>query len=97
MKLSILSLARNDLKEIRMYLSEYGEIPPKKFRTAFEKFCTNVVDMPNMYSQYEHNSSYRKAVTIYDYLILYKVDEINDKIMVYRVLHEKRNIEPLLD
>ena len=97
MKLSILSLAKNDLKEIRLYLSEYGESPPKKFRDGFEKFCAQVVDMPFMFSQYEYNPNYRKAVIIFDYLIFYKVDESKGKIMIYRVLHGKRNTKPLLD
>ncbi|MCL2289204.1 MAG: type II toxin-antitoxin system RelE/ParE family toxin [Bacteroidetes bacterium] len=97
MKVSILSIAKNDLKEIRLFLSEYGEIPPKKFRDSFEKFCAQVVAMPYMFSQYEYNPSYRKAVIIFDYLVFYRVDESKGKIMIYRVLHGKRNIVPLLD
>ena len=97
MKISVLSLAKNDLKEIRLLLSECGESPPKKFRESFEKFCAQVVDMPHMFSKYEQNSNYRKAVIIFGYLVLYKVDESKGKIMIYRVLHSKRNIVPLLD
>jgi len=96
MKLSILSLAKNDLKDIRSYLSEYGETPPKKFRKSFEKFCSQVVDMPYMFNPYEHDPNYRKAVIIFDYLIFYKVDESKGKVMVYRILHSKRNVKPLL-
>jgi len=97
MKVSVLSLAKNDLKEIRLFLSEYGESPPKKLRESFEKFCAQVVEMPHMFSQYEYNPSYRRAVIVFDYLIFYRVDESKGKIMVYRVLHGKRNIAPLLD
>jgi len=97
MKLSVLSLARDDLKEIRMYLSDYGERPPQKFRDSFKKFCIQVVDMPYMFSLCEHNKEYRKAVIIFDYVIFYKVDEDKRKILVYRVLHGKRNMRPLLD
>ena len=96
-ELSILSIARNDLKEIRLYLSEYGESPPKKFRDSFQKFCTQIINMPNMYSQYEYKQDYRKSVIVYDYLVFYKVDESKGKVMVYRVLHGKRNTKPLLD
>ena len=95
MKLSILSLARDDLKEIRLYLSEYGESPPKKFRDSFEKFCSHIINTPNMFSQYEYNPDCQKAVIIFDYLVFYRVDE--GKVMVYRVLHCKRNAKPLLD
>jgi plasmid stabilization system protein ParE len=97
MKVSVLSLAKNDLKEIRLFLSEYGENPPEKFRESFEKFCAQVVDMPYMFSQYEYITSYRKAVIAFDYLVFYRIDESKGKIMVYRVLHGKRNIAPLLD
>jgi len=97
MRLSVLSLAKSDLREIHLHLSEYGEAPTKKFREGFEKFCAQVVDMPYMFGQCENSPSYRRAVIIYDYLVFYKVDESKGKVMVYRVLHGKRNIEPLLD
>jgi hypothetical protein len=35
MKITVLKLAKNDLKEIYMYLSDFGDIPPKKFRDSF--------------------------------------------------------------
>lgn len=94
MKLSILSLARSDLKEIHMYLSEYGENPPKKFREHFEKFCSQVLEMPLMFGQYKYNIQYRRAVIIFDYQIFYRIDE--DKVMIYRVLHSRRNTLSLL-
>ena len=97
MRLSVLSLVKSDLREIHLRLSEYGEAPTKKFRESFEKFCAQVVDMPYIFSQCEYSSSYRRAVIIYDYLVFYKVDESKGKVMVYRVLHGKRNIEPLPD
>ena len=97
MRLSILSLARNDLKTVQLYLSEYGERPPEKFRADFEKFCTQVVDAPFAFSPYEHDPSYRRAVIIYDYLVFYKVDEEKERVKIYRVLHGKRNVQPLLD
>lgn len=97
MRLSVLRLAKSDLKEIHLRLSEYGETPTKKFRESFEKFCAQIVNMPYMFEQYEYNPSYRRAVIVYDYLVFYKVDESKGVIKVYRVLHGKRNIEPLLD
>jgi len=97
MRLSVLSLAKSDLSEIHLRLSEYGEAPTKKFRESFEKFCSQVVDMPYMFGQCEYIPSYRRAVIIYDYLVFYKVDESKSMINVYRVLHGKHNIEPLLD
>ena len=37
MRVATLSIAKSDLKEIHLRLSEYGEVPPKKFRESFEK------------------------------------------------------------
>ena len=93
MKIVILALARDDLKEIHKYLSEFGESPAKKLRESFENFCVSVADMPYMFGQYEHNQGYRKAVIVFDYLVFYKVDDKSDKIKIYRVLHGKRNTD----
>ena len=97
MKLSILSLARDDLKAIRQYLAEYGESPPKKFREGFQDFCAQITDMPFSFNPYEHDPSYLKGVVIYDYLVFYKVDVEKGRVMIYRVLHSKRNVRALLD
>ena len=97
MILTILSLAKSDLKEIHLRLSEYGEVPTNKFRESFEKFCAQVLDMPYMFGQCEYSPRYRRAVIVYDYLVFYKVDESKGVVKVYRVLHGKRNIVPLLD
>ncbi|WP_313164724.1 type II toxin-antitoxin system RelE/ParE family toxin [Sedimentibacter sp.] len=93
MKISILRLAKDDLKEIHIHLSGFGEKPSEKFRESFKKFCTNVKDNPNMYGQYKYNPVYRKAVILYDYLIFYQADEDNNTVKIYRVLHGKRNTE----
>ena len=97
MRCKILSLAIDDIKEIHEYLSDFGETPQRKFRMSFEAFCDQIVKMPYMYSQYEHNNAYRRAVIVYDYLIFYQVNECNEEIKIYRVLHGKREIKPLLD
>jgi plasmid stabilization system protein ParE len=97
MKIILLNLARNDLQEIIEYLSGFGENPPKKFRANFEKFCSQVMDMPYMFIQYEHNHFYRKAVIAFDYLVFYQIDEKKGIVKIYRVLHNKRNFEPLLE
>jgi plasmid stabilization system protein ParE len=49
-----------------------------------------------MFKQYKYNRDYRTAVIAFDYLVFYQVDEKNNKIKVYRVLHGKRNLEELI-
>jgi len=95
----ILRLARDDLKEIHNRLVEFGNIPPKKFRDSFTAFCANITGMPFMYPEYELNSKYRKAVIIYDYIVFQQIEKTNNKNIakIYRVLHGKQDILPLLD
>ena len=99
MKPVVLSLAKNDLKEIHDRLIEFGNIPPAKFRDSFVKFCNNVACMPLMYPQYDHIPNYRKAVIEYDYIVFYKVENVGSmtRARVYRVLHGKRDIASFLD
>jgi len=99
MKPIILKLARDDLKEIHYRLIEYGNIPPKKFKDSFKSFCDNVTTMPDMYPKYDQNPKFRKAIIEYDYLVFYQIEEVEDKerARIFRVLHGKRDILPLLD
>jgi len=99
MKPIVLRLARDDLKEIRDRLAEFGNNTPRKFRDSFTVFCTNVTSMPYMYPQYDLNPKYRKAVIEYDYLVFYQVEKKGSKnrAKIYRVLHGKRDILPLLN
>ena len=96
MKVSILRLAKSDLREMHEYLSEHGDDPPIKFRASFEKFIEQVSAMPNMYSKYEYAPAYRVAVIAFDYLVFYQADESAGEVKIYRVLHGRRNIAPLL-
>ena len=96
MKPIILKLARDDLKDIHTRLSEYGMNPPVKFRESFERFCNQVEKMPYLYSQYEQNTIFRRAVLAYDYLVFYQV-ESTGRVKIYRVLYGKRDILPIMD
>jgi len=98
MKPVILRLAKEDIKEIHERLAEFGNTPLKKFRDGFTTFCTNVTNMPLMYPKYELNPKYHKAVIEYDYLIFYQIESVGNKgrVKIYRVLHGKRDISPLL-
>ncbi|MCL2252875.1 MAG: type II toxin-antitoxin system RelE/ParE family toxin [Lachnospiraceae bacterium] len=96
MKLVILKLARNDLKEIHEYLSEFGESPNRKFRASFEEFCIQIVNTPYMFNKYEHNPNFRKAAIIFEYLVFYQVDDKTKKVKIYRVLHGKQDIRSML-
>jgi plasmid stabilization system protein ParE len=98
MKPIVLRLARDDLKEIHDRLAEFGNNPPRKFRDSFTAFIANVASMPYMYPTYDLNPKYRKAVIEFDYIVFYLVEKTGskDRVKIYRVLHGKRDILPLL-
>jgi len=93
-KVRILTLARADLKEIRLYLSEFGDAPKRKFRNSFDKFAGNVSSNPLIYPVYEDNPDYRVAVIEYGYLVFYSVNE--SIVGVARVLSDRRNVQDII-
>jgi plasmid stabilization system protein ParE len=94
MQVKILGSAKSDFKDIRALLINYGTTPANNFRNAYKKFITHVKKMPEMHPVYEFNPDYRVAVLIYDYVAFYKVTE--NTIVVYRVLHSRRNSAAIL-
>ncbi|MCL2353786.1 MAG: type II toxin-antitoxin system RelE/ParE family toxin [Defluviitaleaceae bacterium] len=97
MKISISSAAKAELRDIKRYLSKFGDSPPEKFMDNFEKFCSKVVDMPYMFSEYSYDPSYRKAPLVFDYVIFYKVYSEKNTIHIYRILHSRRDLSSILD
>jgi len=96
-KSKILNIARNDLKEIRDYLSEFGSTPKSKLKESFYQYMKNISDNPYIYPEYEENKKYRKAVIQYEYLVFFTVDENNKTVKTERVLSSKRNVKNILD
>jgi len=96
-KSKILNIARNDLKEIRTYLSDFGSSPKRKLRESFYEYVKNVSKNPYIYPEYEENKTYRKAVIQYDYLVFYTVDEESKTVKIQRVLSSRQNVKNILD
>ena len=95
-EVKLLSLAENDIDEICEYLSQYYPGTPGKFLDALEKEFNRVSLNPNMFSKFEYNKEYRKLATG-DFLVFYKIDEENNLVRIYRVLHGKRSISTILE
>jgi len=95
MRVTLKGRANNDIREIRKYLSEFGQNQPKKFLAAFKTFRRQVAAMPYMFNLFEYNPRYRVATIIYDYLVFYRVED--GVIKVIRVLHSSRNTIHILD
>ncbi|MCL2198066.1 MAG: type II toxin-antitoxin system RelE/ParE family toxin [Defluviitaleaceae bacterium] len=96
MRVVVLESAYSDIKIIREILKEYGKMPTVNFRKTLSQFRKHVSKMPLMYPEYEYNSAFRAAVLVYDYVAFYKVDENNDTVNVFRILHCNRNISEIL-
>ena len=92
----LLDLAEKDLDEICQYLSQFYPGTPGKFLDALEKDFDYLAYNPKMYPKYEHNNEYRRMVTD-KFLIFYKTDDENNRVNIYRILHEKRNISTIID
>ena len=95
-EVKLLNLAERDLDEICRYLSQFYPGTPGRFLDNLEKDFNNLCLNPKMFPKYEYNREYRKLVTG-DFLVFYKVDEENNIIRIYRILHGKRSINTILD
>ena len=92
----LLSLAENDLEDICQYLSQFYPGTSSRFLDALEKIFENISFNPKIYSRYEHNNEYRKFI-INDFLGFYKIQENDNLVQVYRILHGKQSITTILE
>ena len=92
----MLELAESDLDEICQYLSQFYPGTPGRFLDTLEKDFENISFNPNMFPKYEFSEEYRKMVTG-DFLVFYKIDEANNQVYIYRILHGKRSVETILN
>ena len=84
--------ARQDVSDIKDYLSQFYPGTPVKFLTELKQRVEALRDNPFMYPEYEDNPAYRRMV-VSDYLVFYKIFEATEIIEIHRVLHGKRNIK----
>jgi len=95
-EVKLLSLAENDLDEICQYLSQFYPGTPGRFLDALEKNFNNISFNPKMFPKYKYNSEFRRMV-IGDFLAFYKTDEANKQVLIYRILHGKRNVGTIIN
>ncbi|MCL2321460.1 MAG: type II toxin-antitoxin system RelE/ParE family toxin [Oscillospiraceae bacterium] len=94
-RIYILDDAKTDLKEIRRYLSDYGTVPKQKIKESFNTLIKNLADNPFIYSVYDDNQKYRKAVIEYGYLVFYTVE--NKIVRIQRVLNDRQNVIRIIE
>ena len=85
-KIVYLPEAKDDINEIRKYLSKFYPSTPKTFFALLKKRISNLKQNPFICQPYEKRPSYRRLV-VNDYLVFYKVDESRHVVQIHRILH----------
>ena len=100
-QLEFLPVALQDMAEIIRYISH--DLDNKTAATALSEnlisSAERLCDFPYAYPVYQPirplNNEYRKCV-VQNYLMFYTVDESKKKVVVYRVIYGKRDVEKLI-
>jgi addiction module toxin, RelE/StbE family len=88
-KIVYLPVAEQDINDIASYLSQFYENTVGKFITSLDKSISRLSDNPYIGTAYR---SYRKLV-VSEYLVFYKVDDEDNVVIIFRVLHSSRDTE----
>ena len=86
-----LTEARQDMREIALYLSEYYFSTAQNFSAKLKEKVRALKEMPFMYPVYEDDPYFRKMV-FERYALFYSVDEKRNLVIVHRIIHQKRDI-----
>ena len=92
------SLARDDMLEILMYISEEAGAPRSAERILYkigsdlDRLRHNPYSAPVARDDYLSSQGFRVLVSE-KYLALYKVNDLEQSVTVYRIVHGKRNLE----
>ena len=84
-KIRFSPFAKEDKNEIKTYLSKFYPGTPRRFTSLLKKQINNLKENPFMYSEYLENTNYRR-MPVGNYLVFYKVDDIEKQISIYRIL-----------
>ena len=91
-------LARNDMLDILLYISDELDAPQSaerildKIESDLDRLRTNPYSAPISRDEYLSSQGFRILVSG-KYLAIYKVDDIKRDVTVYRVVYGKRNLE----
>ena len=91
-------LAREDMLEILMYISEESGAPRSaeqildKIESDLDRLRHNPYSAPVARDGYLSSQGFRVLVSG-KYLALYKVNDLEQNVTVYRIVHGKRNLE----
>lgn len=98
MKYDIMFLPRADrnLIDINEYLSRFYPSTAAKFFEELDRKISLLREMPHIGQRYIHNEKYRRLL-VYDYLVLYVVDESRQMIEIHRIFHGSQDIRQWME
>jgi len=87
-----LQIARDDLTEVRAYLSQFYPGTAGRFLTELRKQVELLKTNPLICEQY-HDDPFYRSMVVGDYLVFYHVDDGNGIVEIHRILHGSRDIK----
>jgi plasmid stabilization system protein ParE len=87
-----LPTAKNNVKEIKQYLSQFYPNTPKRFTTSLKNALEGLKTMPYMCPAYETLPPFRKMV-VANYLVFYTINDEQKLIEIHRVLPGTWDVE----
>ena len=88
--------AKMDKKSIVQYLSQYSVNAPLKFKNELKKYIGIIAETPNIFSEYHANPNYRHLIIYGSYVLFYTVNEFDNTVFIYRILHSSQDIVNIL-
>ena len=88
--------AKEDLKSIVRYLSQYSVNAPSKFKSELRKYIQILSQTPLIFAAYDFNPEYRHVVIYGSYVMFYTVNETDKTVFIYRILHGAQDIDNIL-
>ena len=96
-RLEFLPSAETDIIEIDAYLYEHSPTAADKFTDSIEKLTETLRCYPFMFPVYENDPYFRHMTLPYKYRLFYHVDEDNELIKIYRILHGMRDVKGIME
>ena len=90
-----LPMALSDVQDVKIYLSQYYESTVDKFIGNLKDKVIQIKQNPLMHETYQDDTFFRRAV-VENYLVFYNVDETEEIVRIYRVLHGSRDLRHYL-
>lgn len=83
-----LPTVRQDVADIKAYMTQFYESTFTSFMTRFERSVDNLVELPYIGVAYK---DYRRLV-VGDYLVFYQVNETKRIVQIHRILHGAQDL-----